>query len=215
MPTHMDIVWLGHSAFRIKGKNASIVTDPYGSETGLKFPKVEADIVTISHEHSDHNNYTAVGGTPKVVSGPGEYEIKEVSIFGISSFHDKKLGEERGRNTIYSITIDGIHLCHLGDLGHKLTQDQVGEIGTVDILFVPVGGVYTLDAGEAVEAINSIEPKVIIPMHYKVPGLKYELETGEDFVKEMGMEPAKMDKYTITSDKLPEERQLVVLELKN
>lgn len=214
----MDITWLGHSSFRIKGKNASIVTDPYGSSTGLKFPKVEADIVLISHDHEDHNNLAGVGnstGRPKVVSGPGEYEIREVSIFGIFTYHDNKNGQERGRNTVYTITIDGMHLCHLGDLGHKLTQEQIAEIGTTDILFVPVGGVYTIDAGQAVEAVTSIDPKVVIPMHYKVSGLKYELQSLDDFVKAIGMEPVKVDKYSITPDKLPEERQLIVLDSKN
>ena len=211
----MDISWLGHSSFRIKGKYATLVTDPYAASTGLKFPKTDCDIVTISHGHQDHNDLSKIGGEPKVVSGPGEYEIKEVSIFGIQTFHDDSLGKERGRNTVYSITMDGLHLCHLGDLGHKLTQDQLGEIGQVDILFTPVGGVYTIDAEAAVGAVSAIEPKIIIPMHYKVPGLAYDLETVEAFVKEIGMEPTKVEKYNVNSDKLPEERQLVILELKN
>ncbi|MBI4029181.1 MAG: MBL fold metallo-hydrolase [Candidatus Blackburnbacteria bacterium] len=211
----MDIAWLGHSSFRIKGKSASIVTDPFDPSVGLKFPKVEADIVTVSHAHQDHNRADLVGGSPKVVSGPGEYEIKEVSIFGIPTYHDLKNGQERGSNTVYTISMDGMHLCHLGDLGHKLTQDQLGEIGNIDILFVPVGGVYTIDAQLAVEVVTAIEPKVIIPMHYKLPGLKYELAGVEDFIKETGMEPARVDKYSVTPDKLPEERQLVVLEIKN
>lgn len=215
MQKHMDIVYLGHSSFRIKGKNATIITDPYDSSIGLKFPKVEADIVTVTHDHQDHNNTGGVGGSPRVVAGPGEYEIREVSIFGIPTFHDAKNGEERGRNTVYTISLDGMHLCHLGDLGHKLTQEQLGEIGAVDILFIPVGGVYTIDAAVAVEEISAIDPKVVIPMHYNVPGLKYQLDPLEDFVKEVGMEPLRMDKYSVTSDKLPEERQLVVLELKN
>src|SRR3989344_3844057 len=208
----MDITWLGHSSFRIKGKNASVVTDPFDSSTGLKFPKVEADIVTVSHDHQDHNRADFVGGSPKIISGPGEYEIKEVSVFGIPTFHDSKNGQERGNNTVYIISMDGMHVCQLGDLGHKLTQDQLGEIGNIDILFVPVGGVYTIDAQVAVEVVTAIEPKVIIPMHYKVSGLKYELADVADFVKEIGMEPMRTDKYSVTSDKLPEERQLVVLE---
>ncbi|MBI2590332.1 MAG: MBL fold metallo-hydrolase [Candidatus Blackburnbacteria bacterium] len=211
----MDITWLGHSSFRIKGKNASIVTDPFDPSVGLKFPKVEADMVTVSHDHQDHNQSRLVGGNPKVITGPGEYEIREVSIFGIPSYHDSNNGRERGPNTIYTISIDGMHLCHLGDLGHKLTQDQLGEIGNIDILFVPVGGVYTIDAQVAVEVVTAIEPKVVIPMHYKVPGLKYELAEVSGFVKEIGMEPAKVDKYSVTPDKLPEERQLIVLEIKN
>lgn len=210
----MDITWLGHSSFRIKGKNASIVTDPFDPSIGLKFPKVEADIVTVSHDHQDHNRKDLVGGSPKAVTGPGEYEISDVSIFGIPAFHDSSSGQERGPNTIYTISIDDVHLCHLGDLGHKLTQDQLGEVGSIDILFVPVGGVYTIDAQQALEVVTAIEPKVIIPMHYKVPGLKYELAEVSDFVKELGMEPVRTEKYSVTTDKLPEERQLIILELK-
>ena len=185
----MDITWLGHSSFRIKGKLATIVTDPYGASTGLKLPKTEADIVTVSHDHEDHNDLSRIGGDFKEVLGPGEYEIREVSIFGISSFHDASGGSERGRNTIYTISMDSMRLCHLGDLGHRLTQEHLREIGEVDILFVPVGGVYTIGPEEAVEVINGIEPKVIIPMHYSLPGLAYKLSPVEDFVKEIGITP--------------------------
>ncbi|MBI2268531.1 MAG: MBL fold metallo-hydrolase [Candidatus Blackburnbacteria bacterium] len=213
----MDIVWLGHSSFRIKGKDASLVTDPFSPDmVGLKFPKVEADIVTISHDHKDHNNLKGVEGNPKVVDGPGEYEIKEISIFGIHSYHDNQNGKERGANTIYAITIDGIKLCHLGDLGHKLSSEQISEIGTIDILFIPVGDVYTIGPAKAVEIVSAIEPKVVIPMHYKVPGLNpatfSELSGIDDFIKETGVEPLRLDKYTVSLDKLPEERQVVVLE---
>jgi L-ascorbate metabolism protein UlaG (beta-lactamase superfamily) len=216
---HMDIVYLGHSSFRIKGKNAALITDPFNSDsTGLKFPKVEADIITVSHNHGDHNNVSAVGGTPQIVDGSGEYEIREVSIFGIHTAHDNKNGEERGSNTVYTISMDGIILCHLGDLGHKLSQEQLEEIGNVDVLFVPVGGLYTIDAQEAVGIISSIDPKVVIPMHYKVLGMKEDvygaLGTVEDFIKEIGMEPVRTDKLTIAPDKLPEDRQLVVFEVK-
>jgi len=211
----MDISWLGHSSFRIKGKYATLVTDPYAPSTGLKFPKTDCDIVTISHDHQDHNDTLKIGGEPKIISGPGEYEIKEVSIFGIQSFHDDLGGSERGRNTIYSMTLDGIHLCHLGDLGHKLSQDTLAEMSAVDILFIPVGGVYTIGPEQAVEAVSAIEPRVIIPMHYKVPGLVYDLEGVDKFVSEIGMEAQKMDKFSVTSDKISEERQLVLLELKN
>lgn len=213
----MDIVYLGHSSFRLKGKKATLVTDPFTPEsTGLKFPKVDGDIVTISHNHADHNNVSAVEGTPQIVDGPGEYEIAEVSIFGIHTAHDNKNGEERGPNTVYVISIDGVVVCHLGDLGHKLSQEQLEEIGNVDVLFVPVGGVYTIDPQEAVGVVSSIEPKVIIPMHYKVSGMKEDvyggLGTVEDFVKEIGMEPVRTDKFTVAPEKLPEDRQLVVLE---
>lgn len=213
LDTIMEIQYLGHSSFRIKGKNVTVVTDPYDStKVGLKFPKVDATIVTSSHDHDDHNLIAQVEGSHYDILGPGEYEIGGTSIFGISSFHDDKQGEERGRNTIYVFNIDGIVVCHLGDLGHKLSEEQIGEIGNVDVLLVPVGGVYTIDASLAANTVSQLEPKIVIPMHYKADGLKYDLEPVENFIKEMGIEPIKDSKFSITSDKLPEEIQLVVLE---
>lgn len=213
----MDITYLGHSSFRIKGKSVSWVTDPYDSGmVGLKFPTVEAQIVTVSHNHDDHNKAGIVGGEPYIVSGPGEYEIQGVSIFGIPTFHDDKQGAERGPNTVYVINLDGIILCHLGDLGHKLSGETVGEIGSIDILFVPVGGFYTIDASRASEVVSNLEPKIVIPMHYKTEGLAEglgdKLAPVDDFVKEIGMVPVKTNKFVITQDTLPEETQLVVLE---
>jgi len=212
----MDITYLGHSSFRIKTKTATIITDPFDPVmVGLKYSGVDGDIVAISHDHKDHNAADKVSGVKKIVSGPGEYEIMGVSILGYSSFHDDKDGAERGKNTIYVFEAEGLRLAHLGDLGHRLTQEHLREIGEVDILFVPVGGVYTIGPEEAVEVINGIEPKVIIPMHYSLPGLAYKLSPVEDFIKEIGITPQKMDKYVVSADKLPEERQLVILDLKN
>ncbi|TSC89402.1 MAG: beta-lactamase fold-like Zn-dependent hydrolase [Microgenomates group bacterium Gr01-1014_5] len=219
----MEIQYLGHSSFRIKGKTVTIVTDPYDSEkVGFKFPKLEATIVTISHDHFDHNQAQLVdpsagsGQAPKVVSGPGEYEIAGVSIFGTHTYHDNKNGEERGSNTVYTITIDGVNICHLGDLGHKLSDEQLDSIGNVDVLLVPVGGVDTIDPSEASQVISQIEPKIIIPMHYKVPGLaiskRDDMSDVEAFVKEIGIEPVRDNKFVITPDKMLEEVQLVVLE---
>lgn len=209
----MEISYLGHSSFKIRSREATLVCDPYDSSmVGLKFPKIDADIVTVSHNHNDHNQTKLVGGNPKIVSGPGEYEIKGISIFGIPSFHDKKRGAERGSNTIYTIRMEGINLCHLGDLGEKLSEEQAGEIGSVDILFIPVGGVYTIDQGEAAEIVSVIDPRVVIPMHYKTADAKMtELADVSEFVKSIGLEPQKFDKYVVSQDKLPEERTLVIL----
>lgn len=215
----MDITWLGHSSFRIKGKSATVVTDPFESgKVGFKFPKLETDIVTVSHDHWDHNQAGLVGGSPKIVSGPGEYEIKGVSIFGVPTYHDTKQGAERGKNTVYVINVDNLRVCHLGDLGHTLSEEQVGEIGEVDILLAPVGGVYTVDASTASQIVLGLEPKVVIPMHYKTPELNSEifgkLAGVEEFIKELGIEPIRDSKFGITYDKLPEEMQLVILERK-
>lgn len=215
----MDIFPLGHSSFRIKGKNAVVVTDPFDPAfTGIKFPKIEeADIVMISHDHPDHNAVSQVPGKPFVIKGPGEYEVKGVTVVGIASYHDEKKGEERGKNTIYKFTVDGINLCHLGDLGQKLTEKQVEEIGDVDVLFVPIGGFYTISPEIASEVIAQIEPFVVIPMHYKRDDLKEEiaekLEGLDKFLKQMGAEGLeKQNKYTISKDKLPEIMTIVVIE---
>jgi L-ascorbate metabolism protein UlaG (beta-lactamase superfamily) len=215
----MDILPLGLSSFKIRGKNASVVTDPFNaSSVGLKFPKnVEADIVTVSHDHPDHNEVAAVAGSPFIITGPGEYEVKEVSVIGISTFHDEKKGEERGRNTIYRIQVDGVVFGHLGDLGHVLSSAQVDELNGIDVLFVPVGGVYSLDAVKASQVIADVEPRIVIPMHYGQPGLNEkifgELAPVSAFLKQMGKESVTaVPKLSVSRDKLPAEMQIVVLE---
>lgn len=211
----MEIRYLGHASFRIKGKKAILVTDPYDPYLGFKMAKVSADIILVSHDHKDHNNVAAVGKTvrkePFVISGPGEYEILGISVFGIASFHDNSGGKERGKNTIYIINLDGMRLVHLGDLGHKLDDQQLEEVNGADILFVPVGGVYTVGPKEAVEVVGQIQPKIVIPMHYKVPGLTLDLVPVDEFLKEMGVEVKPVPRLVISKDKLPEEREVVVL----
>jgi L-ascorbate metabolism protein UlaG (beta-lactamase superfamily) len=210
----MDIYWGGQALFRLKGKSAAAVIDPFDPAiVGLKLPKdLEADVVLKTHDHPDHNFLSAVSGNPLQITGPGEYEIKGIAIEGISVFHDTKKGEERGRNTIYNIEIDGLNIVHLGDLGHVLSEDQVQEVGNVDILMVPVGGTFTIDAKAASEVVSQLEPKIILPMHYGIAGLKFELETVDKFLKEMGVEnPTPMAKLSITKDKLPEEPMVVIL----
>lgn len=213
----MDITYLGHSSFKLRGKQASIVTDPFGSMVGLPFPKhTTADIVTISHDHEDHNAPGAVEGNPFVVAGPGEYEIKGVGIVGVGVFHDDSSGAKRGKNTIYRIELDGISIVHLGDLGHELTSAQVDNLDGVDILLVPVGGVYTIDAAMAAKVVGEIEPAMVIPMHYNRPGLDQKTFGGlsgvDVFLKEMGKaDITAQAKFSITEDKLPEEMQVVVL----
>jgi L-ascorbate metabolism protein UlaG (beta-lactamase superfamily) len=210
----MDITYLGHASFRIKGKTATVVLDPFDSSLGIKFPKVEADIVTVSHPHFDHNAVALVGGSPFVVNGPGEYEVKGVEIVGVSSFHDDKEGKERGRNTIYNLKIDKVNVTHLGDLGQEsLTNEQIEELGNVDVLLIPVGGYYTIDSSVASKISSQLEPKVIIPMHFADPAIKItELEGAEKFLKEMGKEGLEpVSKFSITGDKLPEETQVVLM----
>src|SRR3990167_7176599 len=189
----MEIIYLGHSSFKLRGKSTTLVTDPYGAGIGIKFPKhTSADIVTISHDHDDHNNAEVVEGSPFVVRGPGEYEVKGVGIVGISVYHDDANGEKRGKNTIYRIEIDGLSIIHLGDLGHTLSNDQVDATNGVDVLLIPVGGLFTIDAKAAAEIVSAIEPSIVIPMHYNRSGLDQKtfgsLTTVTTFLKEMGKE---------------------------
>jgi len=209
----MEIIHLGHASFKIKGKTTSLLTDPFSpSMTGLKFPKVEADIVTISHNHEDHNQASLVGGNPQVFSGPGEYETKGVKILGVATFHDSSAGSERGKNTVYQIKMDGLTLIHLGDLGHPLTAEEVEALNGVDILMVPVGGIYTLDGKGAAQVVAQLEPKIVIPMHYGAPGLRFNLDSVDKFLKEMGKEMVTpQPKLVISKDKLPEEMGIVIL----
>lgn len=214
----MDITPLGHSSFRIRGKAATLVTDPYDPRSlGLKFPKhVEADLITVSHGHEDHNSVSQIEGTPFVIDGPGEYEVKGVGVVGISTFHDGEKGATRGRNTIYRIEIDGVSIVHLGDLGHTLATNEIDALDGVNILMVPVGGVYSLDPAQAVEVIGEIEPSIVIPMHYGRPELNQKVFGGLSpvaaFLKEIGKEATPQPKLSTTKDKLPAEMQVVILE---
>ncbi len=211
----MTINWYGHSCFRIsnQGGRLTIITDPFDKSIGLTPPRVSADIVAVSHGHYDHNNIGAISGEPFVVEGPGEYEIRGAQITGINSFHDRKEGQERGANTIYVMEVDGIRVCHLGDLGQeKLTDKQLEAIGLVDVLMAPVGGNYTLGAKEAARVSNRLEPHIVIPMHYKLSQLKIDLAKVDDFLKEMGLEGVKpVDKITIKEKDLAGKKTEVVL----
>lgn len=210
----MDINWYGQSMFKIKGKSASLVIDPFDPEfTGLKLPKgLDAQVVLVTHPHEDHNNIAAIEGDPLVISGPGEYEKAGISIDGVATFHDGEQGTQRGKNTIYHVLVDGINIVHLGDLGHVLTEEQSSQIDEADILLVPAGGVYTLNIEEAAKVVAQFEPKIVIPMHYSIPGLKIELSGVESFLKEMGAESVEpVSKLSITKDKLPEETTVIVL----
>lgn len=217
----MDINYLGHSSFKIKTKTATVITDPFDSDmVGLKFPQNEAEIVTISHQHEDHNAISKVTGVKKVVDGPGEYEISGVSIIGFPSFHDGKNGEERGKNTIFVFEVEGLRIVHLGDLGHPLSDDLVNEIGSVDVLMIPVGGTFTLSPKEASEVASKIDPYYILPMHYKDPEMKGEefasLEPKETFLKETGIVTEILPKLTIKKEDISGDQatKIILLERK-
>lgn len=211
----MDITYLGHSSFRLKGKFASLVTDPYDPKmVGLKYPKVSADIVTVSHQHDDHNFIDQIKDYKRVIDGPGEYEISGVSIIGISTYHDDKKGESRGKNTLYVIEMDDIRLAHLGDLGHKLSDKMIGKIGSIDILMIPVGGEYTVNDSLAAEIVRNIEPTITIPMHYQVKGLSLEvfkkLAKVDAFLSEVGLSVEKTNKFSFRKSDIGEDQRVVV-----
>jgi len=211
----MELSWLGHSCFRLKGKEATLITDPPSPSTGYSLGRLIADIVTISHDHPGHNYVKGVGGEPRVISGPGEYEIEQVLIAGVKTYHDREHGALRGRNTAYLITMDDVHICHLGDLGDRLDEKALEELSNADVLLVPVGGHYTLDAERAAEVIAQLEPRIIIPMHYQTPAYKSPeapLDPVEKFLHEMGVEAAEpLGKVVITPSSLPTEPQVVLL----
>jgi L-ascorbate metabolism protein UlaG (beta-lactamase superfamily) len=211
----MTISWLGHSCFKIQDKEVTIITDPYDPSIGFKLPRLTADIVTVSHDHHDHNNIAAVhgpAGEPFVISGPGEFESKGVFVYGIPFWHDKSEGKEMGPNTVYRIEMEGISVVHLGDLGHTLSEEQAAELDGADILLIPIGGKYTIGAHEAVEIINEVEPRIVIPMHYKIPGLKVDIDSADKFLKEMGASKTeKLPKLKISKKDLPQEETKVIL----
>jgi L-ascorbate metabolism protein UlaG (beta-lactamase superfamily) len=212
----MTISWYGHSCFKIsnQGGHLTIITDPFDKSIGLTPPRGNADIITVSHDHNDHNNIKAISGDPFIINGPGEYEIKGIRVIGCSSYHDEKQGQERGLNTIYLMEIDKIRICHLGDFGQqRLSDSQLETIGQVDILIIPVGGIYTIGPREVMKATEQIEPGIIIPMHYKLPGLRFDLADLKEFLKEAGVNgKTAVDKLTLKKkDLVGKEMEIVVM----
>lgn len=219
----MDITYLGHSAFKLRGKIATVVTDPYSSTVGFDLPKVSADIVTISHQHDDHNAFEKISGTsrrpePYVIQAPGEYEVSGVGVFGWQTYHDDKEGKERGKNTIYIIHLDGLRICHLGDLGHVLSESQIHQIGEIDVLLIPVGGFYTINAKQAVEVVKSLQPSIVVPMHFQTPKHNSDrfaqVAPVTQFLTEMGIEEPleTQEKLVLTPSDLPEETVVNLLQ---
>jgi L-ascorbate metabolism protein UlaG (beta-lactamase superfamily) len=210
----MQITWYGHACFRLRGRSGTVVTDPYGDDIGYSLPRVRADIVTVSHDHPDHANVKAVKGKPKVIEGPGEYEIKGVFVIGIPTYYDDTRTQPGIRNTVYVVDMDGITICHLGDLRRVPTQSQVEELSEVDVLLVPVGGGSTLEAAKASDVISLLEPRIVIPMHYQTKFLRgLKLQPVDLFLKEMGVkDTVPQDGLTVTKSGLPTETQVVVME---
>lgn len=210
----MEISWLGHSCFRVRTTNAIVLMDPFAKLPGLDMGRVRADIVTVSHEHPGHSNVAGVKGEPqpKVISGPGEYEISGLFITGVRTYHDAERGARLGRNTVYLIEGEGMVLAHMGDLGHALTEEQVDLMSNVDILLLPVGGGNSLGPAQAAEVMAQVEPSIVIPMHYRTSEAQQGLESVDRFCKEVGLTDWQpLDKLTIRKSELAETLQVRVL----
>ncbi len=211
----MEIDWFGHACFRLRGRDGTVITDPYSKEIGLSLPRPRADILTISHAHPGHSNGEGVKGDPRILDGPGEYEIKNIFVTGIPTAHDKKGGKDRGRNTVYAIELDGLTICHLGDLGHVPNQAQAEAFGNVNVLLLPVGGGSTIGASEAAEVVSLLEPQIVIPMHFMLPDLTFKLDSPAKFFKQLGIKPPDpLPSLKVTRDSLPSETQVILLEAK-
>ncbi len=215
----MKITWYGHSLFQIittprKNHQVKIVIDPFEKSIGLRVPKLEADILLITHKHQGHNNIKAVAGNPFVIEDPGEYEVKEIMIQGIPSFHNAS--KEEVGNTIYIIESENLKICHLGDFGQKeLSEEQLEKIGDIDILMIPIGGGNTISSKEAAKIMSQLEPKITIPMHYALPKLKTKLDPLSKFLKSFGIKSlSPVKKLSIKKKDLPaDEAKIIVLEI--
>lgn len=210
----MKIRWFGHSCFLLESEQGTkIVTDPFDGSVGYKIPKIESDIITVSHDHYDHNYIEAVQGNPKIIDDVQQYEIQDIKIEGFPAFHDDVKGAKRGPVIIYVIDIDGLRVCHVGDLGHLLSETKLEEIGKIDILLVPVGGTFTLDAKAAKGLVEQFEPKLVIPMHFKTPAISMPIDPVDKFIELMGKgELLDTNTIEITSETL-DDKELKVIAL--
>ena len=209
----MELTYIGHSCFYIKGKKTSVVIDPYNPDvTGFKMPKQNAKILLNSHNHEDHSFNKQVN-YERLIDTPGEYEIDDVYITGFSTFHDNKEGSERGKNIVFQIEIEGISILHLGDIGHELPEKYISKIGRVDILLIPVGGHFTIDAFVASKIISTIEPSIVVPMHFKSEdsSLK-ELDDLSKFLHEMGVSnPEKLESLKLNAPENDEKETRIII----
>jgi len=207
----MDIEWFGHSCFRLRGAQGVVVTDPYGPVDAGQENVLRAEIVTVSHAHPGHDRVGSVAGQPFVIDGPGDYEVQGIFVTGLRMSHDAHGGNARGFTTAYCVLLDDLNLCHLGDLGHRPSQEHVEAIGSVDILLVPVGGGNSLGPSQAAEVVRLLDPAIVIPMHGRSRA-RPDLEPVSRFLKEMGIDEAgTVSSLSITRAQLPEEPEVVVL----
>ena len=215
----MNISWLGHSCFKIEDKidnqAVAVVTDPYDNSIGLRLPKTKADLVLVSHNEEDRNNVDGIlpaeNGDLIVIERPGEYEARKVFVQGIGCYRDKKEGAELGKSVIYKINLSGVNILHLGGLGTQLSDSQLELIEDVDILLLPIGGANSLDAKSAAAIVRKVEPRIVIPMQYNLPGLKLKLDDLDKFKKEMGGSIETLPKLKVSKKDLPVEQIKVIV----
>ena len=214
----MQIKWYGHASFLITSASGTkIVTDPYepgGYDGALSYgsPPDIIDIAVVSHDHPDHNYVQGLKGNPQVVKGPGSHTVSGIVFKGISTFHDTSEGKDRGESTIFCFKVDGITLCHLGDLGHPLSTKDSAEIGDVDVLMLPVGGFFTIDAGTATEVVSRLKPHLVIPMHFKTEKCDFPISTIDDFIRgKDNVTRLTTSEIDITKDTLPVSTEIQVL----
>jgi L-ascorbate metabolism protein UlaG (beta-lactamase superfamily) len=215
----MKLKWYGHAAFLITSdQGTKIITDPYepgGFGGAIAYGPIpdQADIVLVSHDHADHNYVQGLKGKPQIVKGVGSHKVKNVEFKGVAAYHDGQKGSDRGQNTIFCFTVDGARICHLGDLGHVLSEQEAKQVGPVDVLLMPVGGVYTLDPSQATQTAQKLSPKIIIPMHYKTPHCGFPLATVDDFTAgKAGVKTIKGSEVGIRKEKFPQASEIIVLQ---
>ena len=181
----MKVHWYGQACFLFEGQGVRLVTDPPVGDVGYTLPESEVDLATVSHDHFDHNNVNALRGAPAVINTPGVHDVKGLRVEGFPTFHDETGGTQRGKNLLFAWEMDGVRVCHLGDLGHVLDAKTLQGLGRIDLLLAPVGGFYTIDAGGAKQVVDQINPRLVIPMHYKTPALSPSLPiaAADDFLK--------------------------------
>lgn len=208
----MQIKWYGHSCFRIVANSGiSIVMDPFDERVGYYVPSIDADIITISHDHYDHNNTAAVRSEHVLVNDDGDSYIKGIKITGFRTFHDDVGGAKRGDNIIFNVNIDGAKICHLGDLGHEPDEEIFKNIKDTDILLIPVGGTFTINSDQAYKIATKISPKIIIPMHYKTDKLRFDVEPVDNFIKYFdNVSMLNTSELVVNEDKLISSNQVIV-----
>ncbi|WP_088189130.1 MBL fold metallo-hydrolase [Desulfosporosinus sp. FKA] len=210
----MHIRWFGHSCFLFTNQEGlKILTDPFNEKVGYPLPEVNTDIITVSHHHHDHDYIQGLPGKPLIIDEEGQHNISGLSLTGTKTFHDDDLGSKRGKNVLFSFTMDGVTVVHLGDLGHVLTPEQLSNVGQVDIVCIPVGGFYTIDAEQAYQVIRQLNPKIILPMHYKRDDtISLPIAGVDSFLKHFDLIKKAKD-LNISSSSLPQSQEVVVLEL--